>query len=61
MKKKGWKLKSEITYTKRNPRIKEGIGLSAYTYSISKWVKTYKKQYIKLKISNICKNCFKIK
>ncbi len=49
MKKKGWKLKSEITYTKRNPRIKEGIGLSAYTYSISKWVKTYKKQYIKLK------------
>ena len=45
MKKKGWKLKSEITYTKRNPRIKEGIGLSAYTYSISKWVKTYKKQY----------------
>ena len=39
MKKKGWKLKSEKTFIKKNPRIKESIGLSAYTYSISKHTK----------------------
>lgn len=40
MKNNGWKLVSEKTFTKKNPQNKNGIGLSAYTYSISKWVKT---------------------
>ena len=49
MKSKGWKKVSQYTYTKKNPRNSEGIGLSAYTYAITKWVKTYKKAFKKTK------------
>ena len=40
----GWKLVSEKTFTKKNSQASEGIGLSAYTYSDSKWVKTFHKK-----------------
>ena len=39
----GWEKVSEHCFTKKNPKSKEGLGLSAYRYSISKWVKKYKK------------------
>lgn len=46
MKSNGWKKVSEYTYTKKNPRNKQGVGLSAYTYAVTKWVKTsYKTAY----------------
>lgn len=43
MKKNGWVLKSEKKFTKKNPSYKDGLGLSAYEYSVSKWVKKVKK------------------
>lgn len=49
MEENGWKLVSENTFTKKNPQASEGIGLSAYTYSISKWVKTVHKKAYKTK------------
>lgn len=49
MRNHGWKLKSEKVFTKKNPKNKYGIGLSAYTYSISKWVKKVKKTKYKTK------------
>ncbi|WP_295611856.1 hypothetical protein [uncultured Methanobrevibacter sp.] len=55
----GWTLVSEYTYTKANPQHKYGIGLSAYTYAVCKWVKvSYKTAYktksypVKAKITN---------
>ena len=55
----GWTLVSEYTYTKANPQNRYGIGLSAYTYAVCKWVKvSYKTAYktksypIKVKITN---------
>ena len=46
MKNAGWKKVSEYTYTKANPQNQQGIGLSAYTYAVCKWVKTsYKTAY----------------
>ena len=42
----GWTKVSEYTYTKANPQNKYGIGLSAYTYAVCKWVKvSYKTAY----------------
>ena len=55
----GWTLVSEYTYTKANPQNRYGIGLSAYTYAVCKWVKvSYKTAYktksypVKAKITN---------
>ena len=45
----GWTKVSEYTYTKANPYNKYGIGLSAYTYAVCKWVKTYPKLTSKIK------------
>ena len=45
----GWTFQSEYTFTKKNPQNKYGIGLSAYTYSVSKWYKTYKTKEYKTK------------
>ena len=46
MKSNGWTKISEYTYTKKNPQNKYGIGLSAYTYAVCKWVKvSYKTAY----------------
>ena len=41
MKSAGWRKVSEYTYTKQNPRNIQGVGLSAYTFAVTKWVKTY--------------------
>ncbi|WP_405306139.1 hypothetical protein [Methanobrevibacter sp.] len=42
----GWQKVSEYTYTVKNPQNRYGIGLSAYTYAITKWVKvSYKNAY----------------
>ena len=42
----GWEKVSEYTFTKKNPQNQYGIGLSAYTYAITKWVKvSYKHAY----------------
>ena len=54
MKNHGWKLKSEYVFTKKNPLNKEGIGLSEYTYSISKWVKSFYKKAYKTKYFPVC-------
>lgn len=58
MKYNGWHKVSQYTYTKKNPQNKYGIGLSAYTYAVTKWVKisykwAYKTKYypVKAKIS----------
>ena len=46
MRSNGWSKVSEYTYTKANPYNKYGIGLSAYTYAVCKWVKvSYKTAY----------------
>jgi hypothetical protein len=45
----GWKKVSEYCFTKKNPKSKEGLGLSSYRYSVSKWVKKYKKPVYKTK------------
>ena len=42
----GWSKVSEYTYTQKNPRNRQGVGLSAYTFAVTKWVKTsYKTAY----------------
>ncbi len=43
----GWKKVSEYTYTKKNPYNKYGIGLSAYTFAVCKWAKSYQKPVYK--------------
>ena len=45
----GWYKVSEYTYTVKNPQNKYGIGLSAYTYAITKWAKVSYKQAYKTK------------
>ena len=46
MRSNGWTKVSEYKYDKKNPQNKYGIGLSAYTYAITKWVKvSYKLAY----------------
>lgn len=46
MRANGWSKVSEYTYTKKNPQNKYGIGLSAYTTAVTKWVKvSYKMAY----------------
>lgn len=46
MRANGWSKVSEYTYTKKNPQNKYGIGLSAYTTAVTKWVKvSYKTAY----------------
>ena len=45
----GWTKVSEYKYTKKNPQNKYGLGLSAYTYAITKWVKVSYKQAYKTK------------
>ena len=46
MRSNGWSKVSEYTYTKTNPYNRYGIGLSAYTYAVCKWVKvSYKTAY----------------
>lgn len=57
----GWKKVSEYTYTKENPRNQEGLGLSAYTYAVTKWVKishktAYKTKSVPVKAKIIYKN-----
>lgn len=56
MKSNGWTKVSEYTYTKANSQYSQGIGLSAYTYAVCKWVKTsyktsYKTTYYPIKVS----------
>ena len=46
MRSNGWSKVSEYTFTKKNPQNKYGIGLSAYTTAVTKWVKvSYKTAY----------------
>lgn len=46
MRSNGWTKVSEYTFTKKNPQNQYGIGLSAYTYAVCKWVKvSYKTAY----------------
>lgn len=46
MRTNGWSKVSEYTYTTKNPQNKYGIGLSAYTTAVTKWVKVnYKIAY----------------
>lgn len=65
MKNAGWKKVSEYTYTKANPLNKQGIGLSAYTYAVCKWVKVsyktaYKTKYAPVKAKIYTKNTYAV-
>lgn len=60
MRANGWTKVSEYKYNKKNPRNKYGIGLSAYTYAVTKWVKVsyktaYKAKYYPVKAKIITK------
>jgi len=60
MRANGWTKVSEYKYNKKNPRNKYGIGLSAYTYAVTRWVKVsyktaYKAKYYPVKAKIITK------